>query len=251
MATINKAMGRIPNTDLRRFNHLLPKISSSIRTSKIKSRMWTTLPALNQGNKGYCVAYSGVQWLAAAPIINITKWYDNPESLQKLSRKYDGQLHKGLEGSNSDGLFMALKKTGFVKNYKWAIAGEIARYANKEPLTGEDLVNIGINHIINKAPIVVGSEWFSSMYEVVDGFTILDRKEESIGGHNYLIKGVDLDIKCPDKSKGAFRILNSWGIDGFGDEGEGWISFSDAAWLWSMGGDIVTADELLKGKRIG
>jgi len=247
-------MGRIPNTDLRRFNHLLPKVSSSVRkaTTKLKGRMWLTFPAMNQGDKGYCVAYSGVQFLTAAPVINITKWYDNPEELQKLARKYDGLPHKGLEGSTSDGLFKALREEGFVKNYKWAIAGEVAKSAGKEIMTGEDLVNITINHVLKKAPVIAGSVWLKSMLDIdKNGFVKVNPKSESVGGHNYLIKGVDLEVQCPDKSKGAFRILNSWGLDDFGQHGECWLSFTDADWLWSMDGDIVTSNELLKGSRIG
>lgn len=258
--------GALAEADLRITKKLMPKVSATIRKdSKLRKRLWSTLAALNQNNTSQCVSFSGIQWLFAAPIENkVTKWFNDPSILHKQVQKMDGMTHHKdavtKEGSNLGGLFNVLKQEGFVKEYFWAGNGLGAEFYFK----GTELVDTCVSHVLSKGPIVVATQLFTSMnpatqedvdewgwpWEEKEGFWNIDPISGGAGFHAYVLKGIDLDKKCPDKSVGAFKIINSWGTN-WAINGEAWISLRDADILFSLNAEAVTANELLKGTRIG
>jgi hypothetical protein len=85
-----------------------------------------------------------------------------------------------------------------------------------------------------KAPIMVGSVWLPSMFDVDRTGTILvDREQEPDGGHEYVVDGYDLD-------EGVAFMTNSWGTS-WGRDGTAKIRLGDLRWLLSsrMQGDVV------------
>jgi C1A family cysteine protease len=66
-----------------------------------------------------------------------------------------------------------------------------------------------------------------------------------VGGHAYLIKGVNMDSYCSDGTRGAFRVLNSWS-QGWGVNGCASISFADMTKLMNEYGEACTAIEQIK-----
>jgi len=249
---VKNGLGRLAEADLRITKKLLPKVSNKIRkSSKLRERLWTTITALNQGNTPQCVAYAGIQWLFAAPIENkVSQWLEDPSKLYVLCQKDDGITHHKNpknDGTSVGGLFQALKKEEFVKEYLWAGNSFIEDFHYK----GTELVDSTISHVLSVGPVVVGSPWLYSMDEdLSNGFLDVDYSFGVRGGHAYLIRGVDLDKRCPDGSQGAFRIMNSWG-EAWGLGGEAYLSFRDADVLFSIDSEVVTANELLKGTRVG
>jgi C1A family cysteine protease len=64
-----------------------------------------------------------------------------------------------------------------------------------------------------------------------------------VGGHAYLICGANREMRCPDGTLGALRMQNSWG-QSWGDGGQAWISYMDAATLLKDWGEAATSAEL-------
>jgi hypothetical protein len=58
-----------------------------------------------------------------------------------------------------------------------------------------------------------------------------------------MIRGADDRLRCPDGSRGAFRIFNSWGPS-WGQQGKAWLSYKEADGLIKNRGECVTAVEV-------
>jgi Cysteine protease len=250
---IKHGFGRLAEADVRILRKTLPKVSATIRTtSKRRERLWSTFSALDQDTTSQCVVYAGIQWLMAAPIQNkVVKWFNDPSILYKLCQKNDGITHDknpSDDGTTVGGLFKVLKQEGFVKEYLYA-GNEFG--PDQQYYKGTELVDACISHILKNGPVVVGTPWLETMNDdLIKDFLQVDPTFGSVGGHSYVLRGVDLDKTCPDKSTGAFRMINSWGQK-WGDNGEAWISFRDADVLFSFSSEVVTAVELLNSTRIG
>jgi hypothetical protein len=83
-------------------------------------------------------------------------------------------------------------------------------------------------------PVMVGSAWLHSMFEVDrSGTVVVDRASPIDGGHEYVVDGYDLD-------EGVAFMTNSWG-ETWGDRGHAKIRLGDLRWLLSsrMQGDVV------------
>jgi hypothetical protein len=61
----------------------------------------------------------------------------------------------------------------------------------------------GRHALLTKAPVVLGTNWYSGMFEPDDRGPA-DRRGGSAGGHAYVANGVNRD-------RGLVRIKNSWG----------------------------------------
>ena len=106
-----------------------------------------------------------------------------------------------------------------IKNYWWA--------SNVDEVTSA-LLTLG--------PVVVGTFWYESMNKFDDKGRISDISGKQIGGHAYLLNGVDTE-------KGYFRIKNSWGPN-WGNNGYGFIKISDFGKLLKNRGSACIATEL-------
>lgn len=218
-------LGRDIKWDYRNSDHLLPKKSVP---RGVRERMWFGGPVLNQGETPMCVGYSGWGWLRGGPDINIPDF--TPEQLYHWAQQKDQWDGEDYEGSSTLGLMQVLLDAGYIKGYKWALDTDVL-----------------ISWILTTGPIIVGTNWYDQMFtpRSKDGFLIVDG--EVIGGHEWRILGINLDKKCPDGTKGAGRMVNTWG-NSWGQSGRAWISFKDIQRLLSDGGEAVTPTEVVKAK---
>ncbi len=186
-------------------------------------RYYMTPKALDQGETPQCVAYAWEQFLSAAPVKN--KQWKTPADFYHECQLRDAWAGENYEGSDVRGGAEALREFGYLSKYEWAFDARSAA-----------------NHILTVSPMVFGTNWYWDMFEPdKEGFIHVGGA--LAGGHAFLVKGVNLDKKCPDGSVGAFRIINSWGTN-WGDKGMVWISFNDADRLIKEWGEACCATEL-------
>lgn len=213
--------GRLISIDPKDRGYLLPRKAISPTTRRF--RHYATAKALNQGDFPHCVAYAWEQYLLSAPIKN--KQWKTPVELYHEAQLRDEWEGEDYDGSSVRGGAKALQEFGYLKSYNWAF--------DVQPV---------VSHLLNVSPVVFGTNWYWGMFEP-DREGFIHVEGALAGGHAYMIKGVNLDKKCPDGSTGALRIINSWG-ENWGEKGMVWISLTDADRLIKEWGEACTAMEL-------
>lgn len=204
-------------------HQLLPKTS----TPEVRSRFWTTGPILDQGDTSQCVAYAATQLLHSSPVIN--KNTTDIYTLYKDSQKLDSPPETNDDdGTTVRSMFKVLQSLGYISNYYWA-----------------NTVDIIVEYLCQIGPIEFGSDWYDNMFDYNSNTGFIKIGGSIAGGHGYLLKGVNKDLVCPDKSIGAIRICNSWGTS-WGYRGCAWVSIVDATKLLSDNGEAGCCTELLK-----
>lgn len=223
----DKGLGRLISLDFRDKNFLVAKKSTNLREKYYQIR-----EVLNQGNTNQCVAYAWESFLATDPIRNA--YYKKPSDLYRECQKNDDIPGENYEGTSVRAGAKVLKSKSYLGSYSWAFDAETAQ-----------------NFILTTSPMVFGTDWYDTLSSPdKNGFVMLTTDSVLEGGHAYLVTGVNLDIKCPDGSRGAFRFINSWGKD-WGDNGYAWLPINDADFLIKCpGGEACTAFEN-KFKKVG
>lgn len=201
----------------------------------ISSLLPTQLPGINYkywwpsgwwGDQGYtphCVAYSWVHWLAAGPItqkgrrVGGVAPYDTT-ILYNEAQKVDEWPGEDYDGTSVRAGAKVLKTLGFVGGYSWSW----------------DL-NTTVNAILTLGPVVVGTWWLRNMF-YPNEFGIISASGDKMGGHAYLLDGVNVE-------KRLIRIKNSWGRE-WGKNGFAYISFEDMEKLILDQGEVCLATEI-------
>lgn len=188
------------------------------------SAFWGIGSVLDQGETFECTAYWAEQLLMSDPVKN--PMYLTPHELYRLNQMNDEWPGENYNGSSVRASMKVLQAAGLIGEYVWAFDADTVR-----------------RWVLMKGPVGLGTNWYK-------GMNIPDRKTQFIrptgrpvGGHAYLIRGADDRIKCPDGSKGAFRIINSWGPS-WGHNGLAWLSYKDADGLIKNHGEAVTPVEM-------
>jgi hypothetical protein len=223
----SKGLGRLVALDFRDAKHL---ISAKLPQGQVglRYKFYHTGAVLDQGDTSHCVAYSGEQFLVSGPVTN--KFYANPADLYKECQKNDEW--EGEEplysGTSVRALFKVLQSHRYIKEYTWAF----------------DIDSV-VQHLLKVGPVIFGTNWYNSMFypDAITGFITVIGSSGLAGGHAYMIKGVNLDKLCPDGSRGALRIINSWSKE-WGQDGLAWISLKDASRLIKELGEAGTATEI-------
>ena len=172
----------------------------------------------NQGNTPQCVGYAWAHWIedgpvghgGVAPIVPPTLIYREAQKVDEwVGEKYDGTSVRGAA--------KYLRTTNRISSYLWTYD-----------------INVLINTVLTKGPVVVGTNWYSSMF-TPDRNGVIRVLGRVAGGHAYVINGVDRNTKL-------FRIKNSWGKT-WGKSGHAYISFTDMARLIRENGEVCLAIE--------
>jgi hypothetical protein len=176
----------------------------------------------NQGNTPHCVAYSWSHWFEDGPviqdsIIGRTKPVYDTKKLYETFRLFDG-IDGNYEGTTVRAGAKVFKNLGIISEYRWA-------------QTLQDVIDT-VTYI---GPMVAGTIWTERMNNPTSRQFILKPTGRVIGGHAYMINGVDTN-------KELFRIKNSWG-QSWGDRGLAYIRFSDFEKLLNERGEACVAFE--------
>lgn len=177
----------------------------------------------NQGSTPHCVAYSWTHWVEDGPVIQDSvvgraKPLFVPERLYETCQKLDQWPGENYEGTSVRAGAKVLQKLGIIREYRWAF--------NMDEI---------IMSLLSLGPMVVGTKWFHKM-QFPNNKGLIRPKGAPLGGHAYVLNGVDIDREY-------FRIKNSWGRD-WGDEGHAYIKFHDFEKLFDDGGEACIAHEI-------
>ena len=172
----------------------------------------------NQGNTSQCVGYAWAHWVEDGPITHGgTPPIVKPSIIYREAQKIDEWIGENYDGTSVRAGAKYLKNIGRITSYLWTY----------------DL-NTLISTVLTKGPVVVGTNWYSSMSRP-DNNGLIRANGVVIGGHAYVINGVDT-------VKQQFRIKNSWGRS-WGKQGHAFISFNDMNKLIRQNGEVCLAIE--------
>jgi hypothetical protein len=226
--TINSlphSLGRVYIEDKRDLNYLIKNNQRTLQQIStppkvLTQRYWDANGWWgDQGNTPQCVGYSWSHWLEDGPVQQSgIPPIINPFDIYKNAQKLDEWYGENYDGTSVRGAVKYLKNIGKVKSYYWAF----------------DIQTLS-ETILKLGPVVVGTNWYNGMfYPNKNG--LIKIGGQMVGGHAYLINGVDTKTK-------QFRIKNSWGKS-WGKGGHAFISFNDMSRLIKENGEICLAIEL-------
>jgi len=219
---LEHGLGRAYSYDARDNNYLIQNSPLYSTNSSLKSRYWDDTQWWgNQGSTSECVAYAWIHWLEDGPIYQPSSPQPilNPNTVYREAQKIDEWPGENYNGTSVRAGAKILQRQGFINQYLWAY----------------DLTTL-INTVLNTGPVVVGTLWYRNMFVPNKSTNIIRASGPVMGGHAYLINGVDT-------TKRLFRIKNSWGKN-WGKNGSAFISFTDMAKLIGRQGEICLATEL-------
>jgi len=223
-------LGRRVSKDARDHEYLIPKRSTAAATWT--SRYWAAAGGvLDQGATSQCVAYSGVKYLQAAPVMNKQLGAADCPKLYKDCQRIDEWPGENYDGTSVRALFKVLKSLGYVSEYRWAFDAETI-----------------VNHVLLTGPVVMGTVWTLDMFMPRKRNYYITPTGPDQGGHAWLIIGANRKKENPADAGGGYgavRMINSWGA-GWGDKGRAWISFRDLDKLIKADGEACVAKEVLK-----
>jgi hypothetical protein len=214
-------LGRLVSLDARDKNFRMRAALAPITVTRSVA-FWETGPVLNQGATYECTAYSAEQLLLSAPVKN--KMYLTPHELYHLNQLNDEWPGENYDGSSVRAAMKVLQTAGLIGEYVWANSIDPVR-----------------RWLLMKGPVILGTNWYAGMMSP-DSLGFIRPTGASVGGHAYMLRGADDNMVCPDRSKGAVRIINSWGLQ-YGQQGKVWLSYNDADKLIKELGEAVTPIE--------
>jgi hypothetical protein len=183
------------------------------------------VPVLDQGDVGSCTANALLGCLGTEPFasqltdrefgaVDLRKWdealalavYHDETVLDE--REIPGVYPPDDTGSAGLYAMKVAKRRGWIRAYRHGFAFSASVAA------------------LPHGPIMVGTAWLQSMFDV-------DRSSPIVGGHEWVVDGYDLD-------EGVAHMVNSWGTS-WGRDGTAKIRLGDLRWLLSsrMQGDVV------------
>lgn len=211
-------LGRLPAVDERDSKYPMRKALGPEPVSFLRFwRFWRTGQVLDQGAQPHCVGFAWRQFLQSAPMM--TTEAPNGNEIYHEAQKLDEWPGEDYDGTSVRGGAKALSQSWHhVKSYVWAQSPDELKA-----------------WVLTKGPVVVGTNWYSSMFDVnplgevsVTGYPV--------GGHAYLIVGYNRITR-------RYRCLNSWG-KGWGQGGRFWMKDKDMHdLLFVDGGEACAAIE--------
>lgn len=229
----DRRLGRRHALDPRDGRFLLAQHPRALEVAKVVPKYWGFFAKpIDQGNTGTCVGHAWKHRLMALPIerrkdetpsafdiydaaTKLDEWTDNDNDTE---RQWGTSVRAGAK---------ALQAMGLVSEYSWCrTAEEAARW-----LGGQDAAG----HFVG-GPIVIGVNWYDSMFET-DEEGILHISGEVAGGH-----AVCLNRWVP--TLGLFGGIQNWSLP-WGERGRGhfYLKAEDLERLLKEDGEGCTPTE--------
>ena len=232
MTQLHTRLGRRFQPDYRDHDHLMRMhLGASSITVLPNQKTWAiSSKHLDQGNTGTCVGHGWMNFLRCAPIqtsstkmdqwdiyraaVLLDPWKDNDA---------EASLPDGDEGLASGTTVRAGAKAVMnfhqLSSYAWCF----------------DLSTM-IEWVLTKGPVVVGFNWYDSMFEPgPDGFARIKPGARIAGGHCFMVRGAKVNA-------GQARCVTSWGNDWNKPMGgDFYMSFEDLERLIHENGEVCTA----------
>lgn len=222
MNILDKGLGRIIVHNPHDKEFLMKSILSPTLSERT-SRYWNASGWWgDQSSTSECVGYSWAHWVedgpvtqkGVAPIIL-------PNTIYTEAQKIDEWQGENYDGTSVRAGAKVLQDKGFIESYLWAW----------------DVQTI-IQALLEKGPVVVGTAWYYDMFFPNKDTNIITFSGNMMGGHAYLLNGVNVNKKL-------LRIKNSWGRE-WGNKGHAYISFDDMDKLIRDQGEACLALEIKK-----
>ncbi len=224
--------GRRYAADDRDRNFLMRRMLPDVRRLTLATRKTWSInsKALDQGDTGTCVGHAWRNFLRCSPIrtekggpsafdvyrsaVLKDPWATNDKEA-KLPDGDDGLAY----GTTVRAGAKALTDFGRLKSYVWAFS-----------------LQTTVEWVLTQGPVVLGTNWYSSMSHTdAQGIARITPTAEPVGGHAYLLRGVDTRTALA-------RCCNSWG-DSWGKSGEFFLPFADLERLIHEDGEACSAVE--------
>lgn len=219
----NFGLGRLPAPDGRDTRFQLRTLADATPPSTLNHRYWWANGWHgNQANLPWCVAFSFLHYLADGPVTHKGRPQPlvSPADLYRTAQENDEWDGTAYAGTSVRAGAKVLQSLGYVSSYWW----------------GWDVATV-VDALLSLGPVVVGTNWYSGMFDV-DEKGLIGVNGRLSGGHAYVLNGVN-------RKRELVRLKNSWGKD-WGNGGMAWLSFEDLGRLLSEDGEACLAVEAVK-----
>lgn len=204
-------LGRLEEPDARCISF---NIDLELDVKTPKTMFWPSLHQFDQGTKPQCVGFSFATLLSSNPqrvrgVVETTA-----KAIYHTAQMLDPWAGHDHQGSTVLAGIKAVKKLypGTMRDYRWAF-------------TFEDIIR-ALSFV---GPVVLGINWYESMFTPDDNHIISPNGSKKVGGHAICANGVNVE-------KSLVRLKNTWGYN-WGLRGQAFISFSDLETLFYDGGE--------------
>jgi hypothetical protein len=216
--------------DDRDRNFLMRRMLPDARSLALPARKtWgINAKALDQGNTGTCVGHAWRNFLRCAPI-KVEKGGPSAFDVYRSAVLKDSWAGNDNEAQLPDGDprlddgtsvragAEAVTGFGLLKSYVWSFSLQPA-----------------VEWVLTQGPVVLGTNWYSSLSQPdAEGIARITANASVVGGHAYLLRGVDT-------RRALARCSNSWGDD-WGKSGEFFMPFRDLERLIHEDGEACSA----------
>jgi hypothetical protein len=223
----HRGLGRVVHKDKRDHKHLL--VHHLGATALPTSKTWgIKSDHLDQGPTSTCVGHGMCNFLRCAPV-RTTAGEEMAYRLYKKAVLLDPWKQNDIEATYPDASpklssgttvragAKAAASMGLLDTYVWAFS-----------------LQPTIEWLLTRGPVVVGVNWYDSMFEPdAKGLVTISPGAQIEGGHCFLLRGAN-------QTKAQVLCTNSWG-NGWGKKGDFLLSFKDLERLISEDGEVCTA----------